>query len=125
MHWAIGHNEIAREPRRLAQRDRTPESTQVSKGRDLTPIRSPSVDRCPYGHGPGTLGHFTYKEEEEDKGEEEDKEEGEEEEYYKGDKEEYNKGKEEEYNKREEKIIIKRLRKEGRGYRGKRRSIGS
>ncbi|KAK3177884.1 hypothetical protein OEA41_000016 [Lepraria neglecta] len=81
----------AAEPRKLrqiAQRDRIPESPQVFDGPDLTPIRSPSVDRYSYGHRPG--------EEEEDSKPEEDREE---EEDNKGDKkweeEEDNKGEEE------------------------------
>ncbi|KAK3173103.1 hypothetical protein OEA41_006432 [Lepraria neglecta] len=56
-----------RKLRQIAQRDRTPESPQVFDGPDLTPIRSPSVDRYSYGYGPG--------EEEEDSKPEEDREE--------------------------------------------------
>ena len=133
LHWLIGRKEMRREAnaitfaiaaadaeprelRQVVQRDGTLESTEVFEGRDLTPIRSPSVSGCPDGHGPGTPGHpastpvnitlidsepsSSVYEEDDDRGEEVDSE-GEEEDDSEGE-EEKNGGEEEEDSKGEE-----------------------
>ena len=136
LHWLIGRKQMRREAnaitfaiaaadaeprelRQVVQRDGTLKSTEVFEGRDLTPIRSPSVSGCPDGHGPGTPGHPASTpvnitlidsepsyddqgEEEDSEGEEEDDSEGEEEDDSEGEEEDDDEGEEEDDDEGEE-----------------------